>query len=523
MKNESLKIILVAVGAVLFNCIFWQEKLALNTVLFAAFILTSVFYLYPGTFSKPLTKWLLAANIITLAAVIIHNTVLSKLAFCTTLLLVVIFAEYLHRSVWYAAASAIANFLMMLPSFFNNIQSMKQGGFKLRGSGKFFRFLIIPLILTFAFFLMYNFANVVFQNLMNDVGMAIQHFFARFFTWFSWQRFGFLLVGLFVTGGLLLKSDIGYFSTADISQKNDLYRKKNDLKKWKETHWFELLSIFMGRFANGVMALRNENITGIISLVLLNILLLFINCIDIMYVWFGFTYNNNINLSEYVHEGAGMLIFSIMVAMVLLLFFFRGNLNFYKKNKWLRYGAYAWLFQNAILVISVLFRDYYYIAHMGLAYKRIGVLVFLLLVLVGLITVFIKIQQHKTSYYLLRVNAWFAILILVVSSCFHWDEMIAKYNLARKGTVQLDVKFLLSLSDKTLPLIEKNVGVLQQALTPIKGGEGEYLYRSPLDPKQVFENRKKDFLQDQNTYSWLSWNMSDDYVKKYLSKTKNGL
>ena len=52
------------------------------------------------------------------------------------------------------------------------------------------------------------------------------------------------------------------------------------------------------------------------------------------------------------------------------------DLNFYQKNKWLRYGAYAWLFQNAVLVVSVLFRDYYYIAHMGLAYKRIGVLVF---------------------------------------------------------------------------------------------------------------------------------------------------
>lgn len=113
-----------------------------------------------------------------------------------------------------------------------------------------------------------------------------------------------------------------YFSDADCSKANELSRRKNDLVKWKQTSWFELLSLLMGRFARGSMALRNENMTAIISLVLLNVLLLCINCVDITYVWFGFTYNNDINLSEYVHEGTGLLIFSILLAMVLLLFSF---------------------------------------------------------------------------------------------------------------------------------------------------------------------------------------------------------
>jgi hypothetical protein len=467
-------------------------------------------------------KWLIAANIITLAAVIIHNTILSKIAFCSTLLLVIIFAQYLHRSVWYASASVLSNYLMMIPSFINNIQLMKKSGLKLKGSGKLFRFLVIPLILTFVFFLMYNFANVVFQNLMNDVGLALQRFFGRFFTWFSWQRFGFLLFGLFITGGLLLKSEINNFSAFDISRYNDLSRKKTDLKKWKQTHWFELLSLLMGRFANGIMALRNENITGIISLTLLNVLLLVINCIDIKYVWFGFEYHNDINLSQYVHEGAGLLIFSILVAMILLLFFFRGNLNFYKKNKWLRYGAYAWLFQNAILVISVLFRDYYYIASMGLAYKRIGVLVFLLLVLFGLITVFIKIQQRKTSYYLFRVNAWFAIVILVIASCIHWDETIAEYNLSRKK-VQLDVGFLLSLSDRTLPVLEKNIAVLEKALPPESLSYDGRPQGVSINVKAILTNRKMEFLQAQKNYSWLSWNVADEYVKDHLDQTTDSI
>jgi hypothetical protein len=217
-----------------------------------------------------------------------------------------------------------------------------------------------------------------------------------------------------------------------------------------------------------------------------------------------------------VHEGTGLLIFSILLAMFLLLFFFRGNLNFYKQNKWLRLGAYAWLVQNGILVVSVLFRDYYYIGHYGLAYKRIGVLIFLVMVLAGLTTVFIKIHQRKTAYYLLRVNAWVAIIILVISSCIHWDETIAKYNLARKDTITLDVKFLLTLSDKVLPLLEKNLEVLDRTEAVKENTEGEYLYRSSLSQRQVFENRKKEFSTIQKAYSWLSWNWSDEYVANKL-------
>jgi hypothetical protein len=167
-----------------------------------------------------------------------------------------------------------------------------------------------------------------------------------------------------------------------------------------------------------------------------------------------------------------------------------------------------------ILVISVLIRDHYYIAHMGLAYKRIGVLFFLAMVLAGLVTVFLKIYLRKTNYYLLRVNAWFAIVLLVVSSCIHWDEFIAEYNLARKDTIPLDVKFLLSLSDKTLPIIEQYKAVLikESNLPGDKDG-----VPSDINVQECIEQREHDFMEEQKGYSWLSWNESDSYTKKHLS------
>jgi hypothetical protein len=518
MKPETIKTLLVTAGALLFNIIFWQQKLGINTIFFDLFIISSVFYLYPAAFKKPVIKWLLAAHIITVFAVLFHNTLLSKLAFSVTLLLVVVFTQYLHRSVWYAAGSAFLNYLLMIPSFFTSAKQLNQNKIRLYSVSKAVRFLIIPLLLSLVFYWLYNFSNAIFSSIMGDAAIALQRFFSRFFDWFSWQRFWFLLLGLFITGGLLLKSNIAYFSEKDIVKTTELGRKKTKLIEWKRTGMFQLLVLLMGKFADGMLALRNEHKTGIISLALLNLLLLCINCIDVTFVWFGFQYKSDMNLSAYVHEGTGMLIFSIVLAMVLLLFFFRANLNFYKRNKWLRMGAYAWLIQNMVLVVSVLLRDYYYIVHMGLAYKRIGVLFFLVLVLFGLITVFIKIQQVKTTYYLLSVNAWFAIIVLVFSSCVHWDEMIVKYNLARKNTIPLDIQFLLSLSDKALPVLEANVDVLEKYSTQTTDGNDVYLYRSGLTAKQFFERRKVDFFREQNSYNWLSWNFADAYVKSHLLK-----
>ena len=124
MKPGSAKFFLVIAGALLFNIIFWQQKLGINTVLFDVFILSSVFYLYRAAFKRPAMKWLLAAHIITIGAVIVHNTILSKLAFSATLLLIVVFTQYLHRSVWYAAGSAFMNYILMGPSLFINVKTV---------------------------------------------------------------------------------------------------------------------------------------------------------------------------------------------------------------------------------------------------------------------------------------------------------------------------------------------------------------------------------------------------------------
>lgn len=522
MNKDIVKVILVTAGAVLFNLVFWNEKLAINTVLFDAFLLSALFFLYPQARKHAIVNWLLLGHVVSLAMIVVHNTELSKIAFTITLLLLAGFAEYTHRSAWFAGGSVLMNIVMVAASFVEPIKLSKGQAVKGKGFSRIIRFALLPLLLVIVFFCIYRLANNMFSEIAGQIELQVGIFFSHFFDFFAWQRLLFLLLGLLITGSVLLKSKLNYFSTRETRMHDALLRSKTPLRQKREGTSFKFVEMVMGKMASGTLALKNENTTGIISLILLNVLLLGVNLIDINFLWLNFQYKAGEPVYKMVHEGTELLIVSIVLAMAILLFFFKGNLNFYKRNKWLKYGAYAWIVQNAMLVCSVLLRDYYYILKNGLAYKRIGVLFFLLMVLVGLITVFLKIWARKSSYFLFRVNAWAGIAVLVLATTIHWDEFIAGYNLKRRDTVALDVPFLLSLSDKALPLLDTNIVVLQNLENKLKT-EAERVgnvYGCDSCFTEQLKNREAEFVQKQKQYSWLSWNYADAFTKRYFEKKK---
>jgi hypothetical protein len=523
MNKNITKFILVTAGAVLFNLLFWHEKLGLNTVLYDLFILSALFSLYPKSLRSGTVRWLVLGHLICLGMVVFHNTPLSKIGLITTLCLLVPFAEYVHRSAWFAGGSMLLNMIFMLAGYVETTIAGHKDRVKRKRKPllRIIRFAIFPLLILLVFLIIYSSANDVFAQLVEQIGQQFALFFENFFDFFSPQRLLFFVLGLFITGAVLLKSRASWFSKLEENCSDALQRKRTSMKKRRKQTFYQLIEAVMGRFARGVLALKNENTTGIISLVLLNLLLFIVNIIDIRFLWFNFEYNENEPVYKMVHEGTELLIASIVLAMAILLFFFKGNLNFYRRNKWLKYGAYAWILQNVVLVISVCIRDYYYIAKHGLAYKRIGVLFFLLMVLIGLLTVFIKIAHKKTNYYLWRVNAWAGVIVLTLSTTIHWDEFIAGYNLQRKDRVALDIPFLLSLSDKTLPLLDQNKTALQKAegelTVKIVNGKCITCYT------ELLLRRRDDFFSRQSQISWLSWNYSDDYTRKYFGENTTPL
>jgi len=519
MKYRPSKPLLVMTGAIIFNIIFWNEKLGINLAIFDIFICGSIVWLYPHYLHSKGARWLLLGHLITSATVVIENTQLSKVGYSITLLLFISFSQYLHRSVWYAAGSALQNMVLALPNFFREWKAgRRRSAIHPRGA-RHIRLLLIPFFIVAVFIVIYAAANTVFSKLVMTFGKVLDNGLMYLYDWFSLERSAFFALGILTVSALVLSCRKPIFSAKDMQQENELKRRKNRYAKWRESAWSDLYTVITGRISDGILALKSEYAIAALSLLLLNGLLLVVNVIDVRFVWMGYSFDNAANTAVYVHEGAWLLIGSIICAMLLLLFFYRGNLNFYKKNKWLRYSTYGWIVQNAFLVFSVGKRDFYYISIYGLAYKRVGLLFFLSMVLFGLGTVFLKIFLTKTNYYLWRLNAWAGIGLLVIASVVNWDETIARYNLDRINIIKPDVQFLLSLSDKTLPLLQANEALLKTgALTG-----RQYLYAGEsFTAEELFQRRKADFFARENAYTWLSWNMADETVKKELKKKAAG-
>ena len=515
MKKERAKLLAILAGGTLFNLVFWQEKIALNTLLYDAFILSLLFFLYPEARRSSTVRWLTLGHLICLAMIIVHNTTLSKVGFCITLGLLTGFAEYIHRSAWYAGGSVLLNGVFVTASLFESVEGTPRT--RKRKYGKLIRFAVIPIFFAILFFIIYSSANSVFSDLTGKLGNWINTTFSNFLDLISWQRFFFLLAGLYLTGWIILKSKIDFFEKRESNCEDELIRRRKSVIERKNDVLSSIGTNLMGKLGKGTMALKNMNTVGLLSLILLNILLLVVNSIDVAYIWFGFEYDKDVDLFKMIHQGTDMLIISILLAMTILIIFFRGNLNFYQRNKWLKYGSYAWIIQNAILVISVLLRDYYYINQTGLAYKRIGVLFYLLLVLTGLVTVFWKIYKKKTTYYLFRVNAWALIILLVGATTVNWDEFIAAYNFERKDKILMPVDYMLTLSNKAIPILEQNAEVLREQL---KKQEQLGFPSTTCETciLKTLQEKKESFMKAQQSFTWLSYNLADNAIRQYYSE-----
>jgi hypothetical protein len=255
---------------------------------------------------------------------------------------------------------------------------------------------------------------------------------------------------------------------------------------------------------------------GLIFVFMMNALLALLNIIDIQFTWTGFDPSKIDNLAYYVHNGTYLLIFSILMSMALLLYFFRGNQNFYSKNKLLKFGAYLWIAQNGFMAVSVALRNLYYIEYYyALSYKRIGVMIFLLLTLIGLVTMWAKIYSKRTTYWLLKVNSAAAFVVLLLMSSYSWDIAIAEFNLSNPDRSSVDVEYLLRLSDDILPVLDKHRDVLDQGYYT-----GSCFSDVPQNWLVSYNEKVTNFFREHEGYSWLSWNMADHNTLKYYSEIK---
>lgn len=173
--------------------------------------------------------------------------------------------------------------------------------------------------------------------------------------------------------------------------------------------------------------LKFERESGKITLVLLNIVLvIFI----IAYNYEQFFVSPQVgNLSIETHARIYTIIISIIMAIVIILYYFKSVFNFDNKANHLKKLTYLWIIFNGILVLSAVLKITEYVSSYGLTFKRIGVYIFLMLCIIGLFYSYRKIKGKKTNVYLISKMAWSFFITFTVCSLINFSWIVTKFNL----------------------------------------------------------------------------------------------
>ena len=265
--------------------------------------------------------------------------------------------------------------------------------------------ILIPALLLLIFFGIYSKGSSHFASFFSDYELDIN----------LWEVIVFAVMGFFLSFNFFNFQIYEFISKQNHYLKNNF---SNEDKVAKPTYDF--------------LDLNSERLSGIASFIGLNILLLFF-IITFNYEQFVELPKATANqLAEETHERVGAVIGSILMAIVVIMFYFKGSFNFDKKAKFLKILAQIWVFLNAILVISAMLKNTEYVYYLGLTYKRLGVYAFLLLSIIGLVFTFIKIQKKKTNAFLFNQMFWYVYGTILMCSFINWGAIITSHNLERK-------------------------------------------------------------------------------------------
>lgn len=341
---------------------------------------------------------------------------------------------------------------------------------------------IIPLIISIIFFSLYSQANEQFYNHFTK---PILHF----FTWNSnpfqfEQIFIFMIACIFLTP-LIMPVIFEKCTMSAIKFPKIIHRIRKKL------------SIDHNKTLNSI-SLSQELKIASISLVSLNLLVVIFNLLDIIYVWFDGSEKSPAQLSKFVHDGTNMVIISIAIGAGILLSFFRKNLNFHPKNIRIKQLAYLWLVQNAFLACSTFVRNLHYVQTYGLTSKRLGVVIFIILTLIGLLFTYQKIaEKHHIRYFLDRISLAFY-LILIGFSLIDQPTLIIKHAVYFQKD-NIDINYLIRQANQRKLMFSKYIDKINQK----------------SDLKIEYQNFKYNYKR---TTSWKEWTYigtQNDKIESY--------
>jgi hypothetical protein len=419
MKKNDVLLILSAIA---FNCLFFGQPAGINTLLFSGMITALLLIFNREAASQK--YWLLYALCASFAglAVFINANALAVFAWLVSL---IILAGHTCSPLNSIMAKGLFAIYSMVRSPFD-IASDSWKYFNASGDDrkthmkKIIVGIPVAALIAIFFLLLYRQANPLFREFTEHLDL----------TWINVSRILFTLLGLIVVYGLTHGRRISHFADQDVAW-------LGNEKPPAQLH---------------PTGFDTSTVTGVTLFGLLNLMLLVINCLDVTNIYINGRLPHGITLSDFVHQAVESTIVSIILGVTFIAWLFKGALNFSRSSYWLRIVTYVWIFQSGIVVLNTIVRNYWYVNEYQLTWQRIGVYVFLVLCISGLLYTFIKLRSYKSAWWLVAMNVrtWF--LALILSSFINWEQLITGFNISRSGTThRLDKEYLLELGPGNLP------------------------------------------------------------------------
>ncbi|MCK6640944.1 MAG: DUF4173 domain-containing protein [Bacteroidia bacterium] len=425
-------------GIAAYSFLFYEQSAGLNFFIFTIFIVVALGAMRPAAIKT--RHWMVSA-ILALAsgfAVYLNSSALSIAANISALMLFsaqsVLPGSSLIVSFFLSACTAGGAYVFMIIDFFerrSSKQAVDAPPKEKRNAGRMWA-TIVAILIVIVFFALYRGSNVLFKELTKHINLD----------WISWKWCVFTTIGAVVVYGILYVRKIGGIGEGSEQYDRTLKPKEQD---GAAPGWFDSL-----------MQEETERYLATLLLVLLNIMVLFVNGGDLLFMLGEQSLPEGITYTSYVHQGVGLLVINVLLAMLLVLYFFRGRLNFNKGYKLLTILAVVWLLQNVAMLFFTAARNNLYTEMFGMTYKRIGVYFYLLLTAIGVLTTVVKVMQKRTNTWLFRINTWLFFSVFVFSSLVSWSRFITWYSLYKSDYVNR--AYLSSMSYQSLPyLVDLNL------------------------------------------------------------------
>lgn len=403
LKTKNMKKYqIILASSLIFTLLFYNESIGVNLAIFALLLTGLICYFFQDRFTERTHLILVVTSVLSCLAFAWYGDFASFLALSMSVLFLQFKTQDKKLKIVQIFPLVFLNAFTTLGRVFMFSQWLPERKIHNNFAKKLVAYFIIPAIFLIVFFTAYSFGSSHFSSLLTDYTLDI-------------DIVEVVLIG--ILGFYISFSFWNYWVPEVCYEKNELLNNDFDnIAEIKNQQTFSFLDLDF------------ERKSGEVTLVLLNFMLL-VFIITYNYEQF-FEVVKNPNLSADTHERVNSVIFSIIMAVGLILFYFKGGFNFDKKAANLKKLAKIWIVLNGLLIVSAFIKNSEYIAVQGLTYKRLGVYAFLVLAIIGLVFVFLKITKQKTNAYLANQMVWYFYGTVLICSFVNWGNLITNYNIS---------------------------------------------------------------------------------------------